>query len=184
MRLTRDVSPRVAQSLLMCGALMLSSAALSAETIGRGFLSVGGSILETACDIAVGDRDQALVMDVVSIGDIARGEQGPSKEFSIRLVDCLLMREGSGESAWQRFAVTFDGERDRDYFAVTGTASGIALAIRDARGAMATPGIALPERTLASGEKKLSYTVAVVANQQPLRSGDYRSAIRFTMDYY
>lgn len=184
MRRPHHVSPRVAQSLLMCGALLLSAGAFSAETIGRGFVSMSGSILETPCDIAVGDRDQALIMDVTPIVDLARQGVGPEKAFSIRLVNCVLPRQEADASAWQRFVVTFDGMRERDAFGVSGSARGVALKIRDARGTVAMPGMPMPGQGLTTSHAQLDYRVAVVANQQPLRSGDYRSAIRFTMNYY
>lgn len=182
MRRLHEVSPRVAQSLLTCGALLLSASALSAET--RGFVSMSGSILETPCDIAVGDRDQALVMDVAPIVDLVQQGRGPEKPFSIRLVNCLLPRQEADASALQRFAVTFDGVRERDAFGVSGSARGVALKIRDADGAVAMPGVPLPGQPLTTRHAQLDYRVALVANQQPLRSGDYRSAIRFTMNYY
>ncbi|WP_192985608.1 fimbrial protein [Pseudomonas sp. EggHat1] len=183
MRSTHDVSPRVAQCLLMFGVLVLSSGAQSAEIIGRGYVGMTGSILEAPCDIEVGDRDQALVMDTFPLSELALAGRGPQRDFSIRLVGCYPGRTDL-ESDRRRFAVTFDGQQERDYFGVIGSAQGIALVIRDALGAVAEPGRPLPERALASGEKQLDYTVAVVANQQPLRAGDYRSVIRFKMDYY
>lgn len=183
MRSTHDVSPRMAQCLLMIGALAVSTSTLSAEFIGLGYLNMTGAILDAPCDIEVGDSDQALVMDTFPIGELATGGRGPQRDFSIRLVDCYPRRIDSG-SEFLRFAVTFDGQPERDYFGVLGSARGLALTITDDRGVAAVPGRPLPERLLAPGTNQLDYTVAVVANQQPLRAGDYRSVIRFKMDYY
>ena len=183
MRLTHDVSPRVAQCLLMLGALAVSTSSLSSEFIGLGHVSMTGSILEASCDIEVGDRDQALVMDTFPISKLALDGRGPQRDFSVRLVGCYPGRTDS-ESGWRRFAVTFEGLQARDYFGVIGSAQGIALTITDGQGAPAVPGRPLPTRVLARGEDQLDYTVAVVATQQPLRAGDYRSVIRFKMDYY
>ncbi|MOA61490.1 PAP fimbrial minor pilin protein precursor [compost metagenome] len=56
--------------------------------------------------------------------------------------------------------------------------------IRDARGEVAAPGDAMPASTFTPGEMQLHYTLSLVGNQQTLQAGDYRSAIRFRMDYY
>lgn len=183
MRSTHNVSPCMAQILLMLSVLTVSSGVQSSEIIGRGALSMAGSILESPCDIEVGDRDQSLVMDVFPISQLAMTGRGPERDFSIRLVGCYVGLESSN-SPWRRFAVTFDGQQEREYFGVIGSAQGLALVIRDVRGATAIPGRPLPERVMAPGEKQLDYTVAVVASQQPLRAGNYRSVIRFKMDYY
>ena len=183
MRSTHDVSPRVAQCLLMFGVLALSTSALSANFIGIGYVNMAGVILDAPCDIEVGSSDQALVMDTFPISELAAGGRGPQRDFSIRLVSCYPRRIDSG-SNFLRFDVTFEGQQERDYFSVFGSAQGLALAITDDRGITAVPGLPLPARVLARGENQLDYTVAVVANQQPLRAGDYRSVIRFKMDYY
>ncbi|VXC36140.1 fimbrial protein [Pseudomonas sp. 8O] len=183
MRSTHNVSPCLVQMLLALGVLVASSSAQSSEIIGRGAVSMAGSILESPCDIEVGDRDQALVMDIFPISQLAASGRGPERDFSIRLVGCYVGLDSSS-SAWRRFAVTFDGQRERNYFGVSGSSRGVALVIRDAHGAVAMPGLPLPGQDLASGKNQLDYTVAVVAGEQPLRAGDYRSAIRFKLDYY
>ncbi|ALX93542.1 hypothetical protein AV650_08180 [Serratia fonticola] len=80
--------------------------------------------------------------------------------------------------------MTFDGDNDRGHFGVNGEARGVALMIRDARGEVAAPGEALQASSMLPGERKLHYTLSLVGNQQTLRAGDYRTAIRFRMDYY
>ncbi|MBC3379052.1 type 1 fimbrial protein [Serratia fonticola] len=168
----------------MCCALVFSSNALSAGVLGQGRVSMEGAIVETPCAIAVGDRDQGLVMDTVPVSQIVRDGRGPEQDFSIRLVDCVLARVEPGRPDWQRFVVTFDGDSDQGYFGVSGAARGVALMIRNPQGTVAVPGRALPANGLIPGEMRLDYTLSLVSNQDTLQAGDYRSAIRFRMDYY
>lgn len=184
MKWSRDVLPCVAPSLLICGALLLTGSAWCADAQGIGLISMNGAILETPCDIAVGDRDQSLIMDTVPLSQIVREGRGPEQDFAIRLVECVLIPKDAAQPNWQRFAVTFDGDSDGGYFGVTGRARGVALMIRDAQGVLATPGNPLPESAITSDEMQLNYTVALVANQEALRAGDYRSAVRFKLEYY
>ncbi|WP_447883596.1 fimbrial protein [Serratia fonticola] len=184
MKWTHDVSPRVVPSLLVCCALVFSSSVLSAGVMGEGRVSMEGAIVETPCAIEVGDRDQGLTLDTVPVSQIIRDGRGPEQSFAIRLVDCVLARVDPTQSDWQRFAVTFDGDSDQGFFGVSGEARGVALMIRNPQGAVAVPGTALPAGPLTPGEMRLNYTLSLVSNQDTLRAGDYRSAIRFRMDYY
>lgn len=179
-----DVSSCVVPSLLMCCALTFSGSAFSADMSGKGRVSMEGAIVETPCAIEVGDRDQTLVMDTLPVSQLIRDGRGSEKKFFIRLVDCVLVRVDATAPNWQRFEMIFDGDNDRGYFGVSGEASGVALMIRDARGEVAAPGEALLASAIVPGEMQLHYTLSLVSNQQTLRAGDYRSAIRFRMDYY
>ncbi|MBC3250171.1 type 1 fimbrial protein [Serratia fonticola] len=184
MKWTYDVSPCVVPSLLMCCALTFSGSAVSADVLGKGRVSMEGAIVETPCAIEVGDRDQSLVMDTIALSQLIRDGRGPEKEFAIRLVDCVLARFDTTAPDWQRFQVTFDGDNDRGHFGVSGEARGVALMIRDARGEVAVPGNALQASAIIPQEMQLHYTLSLVGNQETLQAGDYRSAIRFRMDYY
>ncbi|WP_431224774.1 fimbrial protein [Serratia sp. L9] len=184
MKWTHDASPCVAPSLLMCCALVFSESVFSAGVSGQGRVSMEGTIVETPCAIDVGDRDQSLVMDTLPISQLIRDGRGPEKDFAIHLVDCVLTRLNPAQPDWQLFQVTFDGDRDSNYFGVTGEARGVALMIRDIKGEVAIPGDALPVSVITPGERHLRYTLSLVGNQDTLQAGDYRSAIRFRMDYY
>lgn len=184
MKWTHDASLCVAPSLLMCCALLFTESAFSSDIARQGRVSMEGTIVETPCAIDVGDRDQSLVMDTLPVSQLMRDGRGPEKDFAIHLVDCVLTRFDLTQSDWQLFQITFDGDRDSNYFGVTGDARGVALMIRDANGAVAIPGDALPIGPILPGESQLRYTLSLVGNQDTLQAGDYRSAIRFRMDYY
>ncbi|QNK09014.1 type 1 fimbria pilin [Raoultella sp. BIGb0399] len=184
MKWIHDAARRAAPSLFICCAAIFSSCAWSADFAGEGRVSLEGSIVETPCAIDVGDRDQSLSMGTMPLSQLIRDGRGPKKLFSIRLVNCVLTRIDPTQPNWQRFMVTFDGDNDRGHFGLTGEARGVALMIHDVTGVRAIPGAAMPSRLILPEEMQLRYSLNLVGNQQTLHVGNYRSAIRFRIDYY
>jgi type 1 fimbria pilin len=149
---------------------------------GWGRLSMQGSIIDTACAIAVDSREQSIDMGVIPLADIIRDGQGHSKPFSIDLINCVVDRPGKED--WKHFQVTFDGDPEGNLFGVRGGASGVGLQISDALGNIAIPGKALPFVDIIPGAMQLNYSLKLVANNHTLKSGDYFSSIRFKVDYF
>lgn len=143
-----------------------------------------GAIIDAACAIAAGSREQVIDMDTVPVADIIRDGRGMARYFSIELINCVLSRAESNRPDWKGFRITFDGEADGGLFGMQGGAKGIGLQISDASGNVATPGSPLPLDHISLGSMRLNYEMRLVANQQPLRAGAYSSAVRFKMDYY
>ncbi|CAI1945085.1 MULTISPECIES: fimbrial protein [Serratia] len=154
------------------------------QTQGWGRVNMKGSIIDTACAIAAGGREQTIDMDTVPIGDIMRDGQGTATPFSVELINCTLTRQGQNLPDWSYFQVTFDGDADGELFGVSGDAKGVALEITDSHGNKAEPGEPLPIGYLTAGTMKLDYTIKLVSNSQVLKSGGYNSAVRFKLDYY
>lgn len=142
-----------------------------------------GSIIETACAIDVGSRDQTIDMGSLPLSTLHRDGQGPIRPFHIRLVNCVLARQDPAKPNWQYFRVTFDGSQSRGLFKISGQASGIGLQIQREDGEIAVPGKGLPRQSLSIGERDLSYQLRLVANQDVLMSGQYSSQLRFKLDY-
>ncbi|WP_414891526.1 fimbrial protein [Pseudomonas serboccidentalis] len=153
-----------------------------AQGVGR--VDMRGSIVETACAIDTLSRDQTIDMATMPLSQIIRDGSGVGRPFSVRLVNCVLPRLGSGLAVWRQFQATFDGRADSGFFGVDGNARGVALMIADSYGSIAVPGAPLPLAELVSGDKVLNYSMRLVGNNQALRSGDYYSTIRFKIDYY
>ncbi|MEX6285729.1 fimbrial protein [Providencia hangzhouensis] len=149
-----------------------------------GSVKMSGSIIETACAIDVGSRDQTINMGSLSLSDIRRDGQGPAHPFVIKLVNCVLERQNPNKPNWQYFRVTFDGAHQRGLFSVNGQANGVGLQIkRNDDGAIIVPGQALSAQTLTQGSHDLAYELRLVANHAPLVSGQYYSQLRFKLDY-
>lgn len=182
MKTYRFKSQGLVAVILVCGSLLLSGRVWSAQV--QGLVNMDGAILETPCDIAIGDANQSVRMETVPLSQIIEQGYGPEQNFVIRLVHCVLPKVEADDVTQRRFTVTFDGDRDLGHFGVTGSARGVALMIRNRQGTVAVPGRALPSVSLNKGEMALDYTMALVANQEVPRAGDYRSSIRFQVDYY
>ncbi|OQV35965.1 fimbrial protein [Serratia marcescens] len=162
----------------------ITSPVSSAAFSGRGVVNVDGAIIDSACAISSGSREQTIDMDTVPIGDIIRDGHGTTKSFSVTLIHCELSRPHSNLPDWRHFQVTFDGDADGKLFGISGEAKGVALEIADSHGNKAAPGKPLPFGELRPGSMKLDYTMKLVSNSQVLKSGEYTSAVRFKMDYY
>lgn len=165
-------------SVVLCGT------AIAETLMGRGRITMEGSIIETACAIEMNSRDQVIEMVTIPVSKIARDGRGIAKPFVIRLVNCTLHRVDPSLPDWQAFRITFDGTPDGDLLGVEGDARGVGLQIKDRRGNVALPGVAMPPAELSPGNKLLQYTMNLVPNRQVLRAGEYRSTVRFKMDYY
>lgn len=169
-------------SCLLC--VLLSNAAIGDTSMGKGRVTLQGSIIETACTIEMNSRDQVIEMITMPVANIARDGRGIVKPFFIRLINCTLQRYDPALPDWQAFRVTFDGTPDGNLLGVEGQARGVGLQIKDHRGNIAFPGVPLPPSALSPGDKILHYTMNLVSNNQRLRAGEYRSTVRFKMDYY
>lgn len=157
---------------------------LFSASAGAYSMKIRGSIIETACAIDVGSRDQTIDMGSLALTSIYRDGQGPARPFSIRLVNCTLARENLDKPNWHYFRVTFDGAQDRGgLFRVSGQAEGVGLQIQRNDGEVAQPGQPLSAETLMVGMRDLTYQLRLVANQRPLVSGSYYSHVRFKLDY-
>lgn len=153
-------------------------------TQGEGRVNMQGAIIDTACAIDVGSREQVIDMGIMPLAEIIRNGQGSRKQFSIKLVNCILERPYSNKQDWKQFQVTFDGEAEGELFGVWGDASGIALRIADKVGNIAMPNTPLPLGDIIPGDLQLDYTMRLVANNQTLKPGGYFSTIRFKLDYF
>lgn len=173
----------VAPSLLIISMLYTALAA-AVTNQERGIVNMEGTIIDSACAIDVGSQDQTIDMDIIPISKIVRDGEGNQRNFSIRLINCILERSKPGHAGWNNYQVTFDGAKDGNAFGVKGGAEGIALTITDSSGNVALPGTAMPARELISDDLDLNYSLKLIGNRKTLRAGEYRTTIRFKMDYY
>lgn len=152
-------------------------------TLQAGAVRVQGSIIETACAIDVGSRDQTIDMGSLPLGQIVRDGQGILRPFTIRLVNCTLERQNPVTPNWQYFRVTFNGAHEQGLFRVSGQAEGVGLEIRREDGEVVIPGQAMSPQTLTPGMRDLAYRLRLVANHRALTAGQYYSQLRFKLDY-
>lgn len=164
--------------------LFINGAQAAHSSQGWGRVNMQGAIIDTACAIAAGSREQVIDMDTAPIADIIRDGRGVASQFSIELINCVLSRAERKLPNWHGFQVTFDGDADGGLFGIRGGGEGVGLQITDAEGNIAQPGAPLPIKGITPGSMRLNYEMRLVANNQPLRAGAFYSSVRFKMDYY
>lgn len=169
---------------ILVSLLFINGAQAAHSSQGWGRVNMQGAIIDTACAIAAGSRDQAIDMDTVPVADIIRDGRGVSRAFSIELINCVLSRTENNLINWRYFQVTFDGNADEELFGVDGEAKGVGLQIVDTKGNIARPGRPLPNGDISIGSMHLNYEMRLVSNKRPLRAGAYSSSVRFKIDYY
>lgn len=175
---------RMASFILIIGLLSMMNTAVFGKQNGWGRINMKGAIIDTACAIDMGSRDQTIEMDTVPVSQIMRDGRGGRKIFTIKLIDCELTNVNGLLPDWQHFQVIFDGIPDGDMFQIEGEAKGVALQIIDATGNIAFPGKPLPLTNIQPGVMVLNYAMDLVGNRKNLMAGEYRSTIRFKLDYY
>lgn len=158
---------------------------LIAANQGDGTVFIKGEVLYTPCAIDLESRDQTINMGDTPVSQIATRGYGPTRNFTVRLINCLMLPPpGQIQYDSEYYQITFDPMSGGERFDVRGDAEGIELAIRDTEGHVAQPGVAFPAREVIAGTMDLNYSLQVVSNGEPLKSGAYQSLIRFRMDYY
>ncbi|NHB98160.1 fimbrial protein [Photorhabdus stackebrandtii] len=175
----------VVPCLLMLSCIAVSAAATAPRgTQGHGRVSMQGAIIDSACAIDAGSRDQTIELATAPVSQMVHDGQGPMSPFSIHLINCVLTSATLGKSDWHRFQMTFDGMPDGNNFRLYGVARGVALQITDIYGNQAYPGTPLPVGDLQEGHMTLSYAMRLVGNHQLLQAGQYRTTVRFKLDYH
>ena len=143
-----------------------------------------GEIVSSACGLVMEDKYQEIDLGYMPIRTIQNSFSGSERKFRLRLHDCDF---GRGEENYRvsHIRVSFDGLQGEtpDKFSVVGQARGINLQILDKDGYPARVGKNMPPLLLNRGEGELDYTLRVVRNGQPLKAGDYYTALRFKVDY-
>ncbi len=150
-----------------------------------GVLNLSGSILEPSCTIAAGSGEQVIPLTIVSIPMLETEGQGPIEYFSIRLTECTLIEQKGQEADNPRFIATFEGpSSENGNFALSGEARGASLAIADRYGRRAIPGKPLPPVGIDSKSMALLYQARIVKNNEIPKAGNYRTTLRFKLEYY
>ncbi|MDI7383826.1 fimbrial protein [Cronobacter dublinensis] len=149
-----------------------------------GRVSMQGSIVSKACDIAMESRYQSIEMPAASMNVLKRMGEGAAQPFSIHLVNCTFDTGEPGSAPWQFLQVTFDGADDDGLFQVTGEAGGVALEIASKNGEEIHPGQPLPYTEISGDDIKIDYELRLKIDRGVLRPGEYSSVIKYRIDYF
>ncbi|WP_413507111.1 fimbrial protein [Serratia proteamaculans] len=159
-----------------------SHSALAGSASVAGLISMGGTVIETACAIHPDHREQSVTLKSISPDRLIRDGSSELHPFSIHLINCSPERQDKDN--WLAFQITFEGQADGNHFALQGESQGLALEIQDDRGHIAAPGIAMPVHPVPSGDKRLNYHLRLIGNQQLLQAGSHFALLKYKLDYY
>ncbi|EAA1523943.1 type 1 fimbrial protein [Salmonella enterica] len=176
-----------------CSLLLLLSAVVWAGSAGasgpggnphNGRATLTGTVVSSACTIALEDAWQTVDMGVLPARELKKSGEGQQRKISLHLRSCSLEQQ-SAEEMQPAVRVVFDGpfRDDPTLFAVGGSARGVALKIRDRHGSQARAGESLPSVPVYGSGQGLSYWLQVVPDGTPLSAGDFYAAIRFSLNY-
>lgn len=150
----------------------------------NGRATMTGTVVSSACTIALEDAWQTIDMGFLSARDLKTFGEGKARRVNLHLRSCSLERQDANEFQ-PAVRVMFDGKFDRDpsLFSVAGSAKGVALKIKDRNGNQARAGESLPATPVYGSEQGFYYWLQVVPDGTPLKAGDYFAAIRFSLNY-
>ncbi|EHU9808137.1 type 1 fimbrial protein, partial [Escherichia coli] len=139
-----------------------------------------GQVIMPACTLAMEDTYQVIDMGETPVRDLQNSSVGVEKIFRLRLRNCELAGTGKRVYTASRVRVTFEGEHGEtlDKFLLPGSAQGLSLQILDKQGYPAKSGKVMPPLLLNGNEEEFYYTLRLVRNEYPLKSGEYYSALR------
>ncbi|EKK4080148.1 fimbrial protein [Cronobacter dublinensis] len=150
----------------------------------NGRVSMQGSIVSKACDIAMESRYQSVEMPAASMNVLKRAGESITQPFSIHLVNCTFDTGEPDGAPWQFLQVTFDGADDDGLFQVTGEAGGVALEIASKNGDAIHPGQPLSYTEISGDDIKLDYQLRLKINNDTLRPGAYTTVVKYRIDYF
>ncbi|ECC6793861.1 type 1 fimbrial protein, partial [Salmonella enterica] len=171
--------PELMYGVALLVLLTVSSGARAVRLDGRA--SMSGEVLASACTIALSDRFQSVSMADLTLREFHRGEGRPARDLVIHLDNCLT----SGMGGMLRkvdppVRVRFDGLRGREpwMFRTQGSATGVALMLRDERQEVVYPGEYLPALyQKAYNQQVLKYRIELIPDGGQLTAGDYSAAL-------
>lgn len=170
-------------SLLMCLSFSLS-ANVAVNSANWGRVNMKGSIIDSACAIDAGSREQTIDMAEITTANMMHNDVGAARFFTIHFINCTLPASGISPGDKVYFRLTFDGPREGSHFGVSGYATGVALQLTDAFGNIIEPGVPVSILSELFDGMKLKYSFRLIKNNHLLQAGEYSTAVRFKMDYY
>lgn len=145
---------------------------------------MSGAIVNAACSIQVEAKDQTVSMTPAPISGLVNGEATIQQAFTLQLVNCGPAHTTPLATGSHAFTLIFEGAGDSQMFLARGSAKGIAIRIKDARGNLVSPGVPMHELLPSSGDLALTYALSLTGTGSALQAGDYQITIRLRMNYF
>ncbi|CAI1103956.1 Fimbria A protein precursor [Serratia quinivorans] len=159
----------------------ISSTAYAADA-GHGKVTFNGSIVDAPCSISQETADQTVNLGQVSNVALAAGGKTSPKQFKIELEDCTV-------ETGKTVQVTFSGSKalkdNKNLLAITGSASGAGVAMKDGTGALIELGKAIEAQMLQNGKNTLQFTAFMqgLSDTSVVTPGEFTAVTDFTLAY-
>ncbi|WP_421512472.1 fimbrial protein (plasmid) [Enterobacter sp. JS8-1] len=154
--------------------------ALSFSAVADTDLQFKGVLISDPCIVDTDSEEQVVEMGTIAAKTFINHQRSAPKNFKILLKECDL-------SLGNTVSVTFDGKEDISQpgtFAVTGDASGVAIALEDTNGKPIKPGEELKPVQLYQGETVLNYVAYVQGSDfSKVKEGAFESKAVFFLEY-
>ena len=153
---------------------------LSFSAVAETQLQFKGVLISDPCIVDTESEEQIVEMGSISAKTFISNPRSAPKNFKILLKECDL-------SLGNTVSLTFRGKEDNDQpgtFAVTGDASGIAIALEETDGNPIKPGVELKPVQLNDSESILNYVAYVQSSDlNKLKEGAFESKAVFFLEY-
>ncbi|HHJ1299318.1 PAP fimbrial minor pilin protein precursor [compost metagenome] len=166
--------------LTLCPLIMPTSAADALE----GHVQLGGSIVDSACNMRVGSDRQTIAFKPMTLNGLLNGDTSSQHSLTLYISDCIASEKPNDTDVSQRFKLTFEGQPNGKYFAIEGIAKGIALQIKDRQGKLVSPGMVLEHNELSTDSLMLNYSLTLVGVGHALEAGDYHATIKLNIQHF
>lgn len=178
---------KIILATLISGAM--SASALAADA-GSGTVTFTGSIIEAACSIAPGSRDQTVDLGAVTSASLASNGTSTPASFKIELKDCdmAFIPEG-GTDPVKTVTATFtgilsEGDTNKTQLAIVGNASGAGVVITaDGSPVKLDGSVATAPAYLQDGQATLFYSAYLQGNSATIVPGSFEALANYTLAY-
>lgn len=175
--------------LAMALGMALASGSVFAANQGHGTVNFKGEIIDAPCSISADSVEQTVDLGQVTSSALAKGGKSQPREFRIKLEDCDFtgLTKKTVTATFTGKAASFDSTST--LLALSGTASGAAIAITDNDDKAIKLGTPSTAYTFvnASTEANLLYSAylqgAADNTANPIVPGQFTSVANFTLAY-
>ncbi|MCG9532867.1 type 1 fimbrial protein [Providencia rettgeri] len=177
--ISEDNMKKVILATLISG--VMSASALAANS-GSGEVTFTGSIISAPCSIAPGVENQEVELGQVSDVTLIAGGASSAQPFSIKLEGCNLEGDNVVKVTFNGTEVV-NGETNTGMLQITGDASGAAVKIMSASGALVKVN-SVYQQAFVKGDNELKFSAALQGFKgATVVPGNFSAVTNFTLTY-
>lgn len=150
----------------------------------KGQVQLAGSIVDSTCNIRVGNDSQMIAFNPMALNGLLSGDISSQQPLTIYISNCIASEKHKNSVSSQRFKLTFEGLPVGKHFGIQGGAKGIALQIKDQQGKLISPGTLLEQYIPSTDSLMLNYSLTLVGSGHALEVGEYHATIKLSIQHF